>query len=543
MRSILLSFFFVSLLSESNAQLKFILEDFEGFFNGSSDMKANGVFTFGNGTAVIDYKAESPNNSEIFNYLGERYITVSNNGKYKFAGWGRGVVLNIDLDPSTDNLNFYMNLNKNGNDSLKILLQEDDNGDSQYRKEDDDEWAYSIDLKQNRSFEKGGWQLISIPLLKFKDNNTGGDGVFNCNYKNGKLLCFTVSFMNHHPLNDKQKTSFDFICFSKGDLTEHLNKKGESENVCSLGFWSKEGGTANFTGIAKEFERIFSPESEKKIGVIHFFQPFSVDGGTKQNHFPAVERINKVIEQGYIPMITLENHFVNASSKIKQPNLYSIVEGHMDLFFADWAKKIKLVEGTVLVRILHEFNGDWYPWCIVNNDKDASLFIKAYRHIHDIFKAQDVKNVKFIWCPNSMSVPQEGWNFIMDAYPGDAYVDYVGTDIYNGAGQKSSVWRSFRKEAIENYFLFTQNLPDKPLLVCETASRERESSESLCQTKEGWIKQLSEALKSDMSEIKLLTWFNEKSTFQINSSASSRNAFLNYILKDDYFKSGTKYLK
>jgi beta-mannanase len=543
MKRILFSFFFVSFLSESNAQLKFVLEDFEGFSTGSSDMKASGVFTFGNGNAVIDYKPQSPGKTETFNYLGERYITINSSGKYKFAGWGRGVTVNIDLDPSSDNLNFYMNLSKNGNDSIKILLQEDDNGDSQYRKEQDDEWIYSIDLKQNKPLEKEGWQLLSIPLLKFKDNNAGGDGIFNCNYKNGKLLCFTISFNNHHPINKTQSISFDFICFSKGDLMQHLSRKDGAEYFCSLGFWSKEGGTANFIGIAKEFERIFAPESEKKLGIIHFFQPFSVDGGNKQNHYPAVERINEVIEQGYIPMITLENHFVNVDSKIKQPNLYSIVEGHMDSFFADWAKKIKQVQGTVLVRILHEFNGDWYPWCIVNNDKDPSLFIKAYRRIHDIFKAQDVKNVKFIWCPNSMSVPQEKWNFVMDAYPGDEYVDYVGTDVYNGAGQKSSVWRSFRKEAIENYFLFTQNIPGKPILVCETASRERESWESSCQTKEGWIKQLGEVLKSDMSEIKLLTWFNEKSTFQVNSSVTSRNAFLNYILKDDYFKSGTKYLK
>ena len=122
MKSILFSFFFLSLLNTSNAQLKFILEDFEGFSNGSSNMKANGVFAFGNGNAVIDYKPETRGREKTFNYLGERYITISNNGKYSYGGWGKGVVLNIDLDASTDYLNFYMNLSKNGNDSIKIQL-------------------------------------------------------------------------------------------------------------------------------------------------------------------------------------------------------------------------------------------------------------------------------------------------------------------------------------------------------------------------------------------------------------------------------------
>jgi beta-mannanase len=139
-----------------------------------------------------------------------------------------------------------------------------------------------------------------------------------------------------------------------------------------------------------------------------------------------------------------------------------------------------------------------------------------------------------------MSMPQEKWNFIMDAYPGDEYVDLVGLDIYNGAGQESSVWRSFRKEGIENYFMLTDRLPGKPLLVCETASRERGAGEGEGQTKAQWIAQLSEALQSDMRAIKLLAWFNEKSTFKINSSPSSKKAYQDHIVKDGYFRSSNQ---
>jgi beta-mannanase len=535
MKIILFVLFLFGLNNPLTAQLKFVVEDFEGFADGASDLKANGVFTFGNITASVE------RNTSQLAYSGDRFLKISKVGNMDYGGWGKGISLNVVLDPHTDYLNFYV-YQPAGNDTntIKIELQEDDNGNSVYEKENDDSWNY-LHIINN----KNTWQLISIPLNKFKDSNKGGDGIFNINYKEGKLLTFNITFTGSDHLK-KQNWSFDFICFSKGKLLTGNGlfdaPSASSNDFCNLGAWSKEGNSANFTDIATSFESYFKSSSDKKLGVIHFFQPFATDGGNTQNHYPSVERINKVIQQGYIPMITLEDHFVNSNPNIKQPNLYSIVEGHFDSFFVAWAKQIKKVDGVVLLRILHEFNGDWYPWCIANNDKNPQLLIKAYRHIHDIFKEQQVTNVKFIWCPNSTSFPQEKWNFIMDAYPGNGYVDFVGLDIYNGAG-KASVWRSFRKEGIENYFILTQTLPDKPLFICETASRERESSEPhSAQNKAEWIKDMSKTLSSDMSKVKLLTWFNEKSTFKINTSQEAENAYSIFIWKNDYFKSGTKYM-
>lgn len=531
---------FLTLMLPVKAQLKFIIEDFEGFTNSASDFKANGLFTFGNAKAHLELSSYNQHTSP--NYIGERYITVKNETTSNFSGWGKGICLNVELDASKDYINFYINQPlEDGIKSITVQLQEDDNDNNIYEKEKDDTWIYTEEIKN--SSLKTNWQLISIPLRKFIHFNNGGDNVFNCNYKNGKLLCLIMSFITPEKQTFNQTLSFDFICFSQGPLIPDFTDKETPPNYCSLGLWSKEGNKANFTEIGTAFKELFEKDSEKKIGVVHFFQPFAVDGINTQNLYPSVGRINRIISDGYIPMITLENHFITKDLSIKQPNLYSILEGHFDSFLGSWANQIKEVEGIVLLRILHEFNGDWYPWCIINNDKDSQLFKAAYRHIHKIFKDNNVTNVRFIWCPNSMSVPQEKWNYIMDAYPGDEYVDFVGLDIYNGAGQTSAVWASFRKVAIENYFILTQQLPNKPFFICETASRERGSTEpKLSQTKAEWIRQQSEAIKYDMPRVQLLNWFNEKGTFKINSSIESRNAFLKHFLKDDYFKSGTEYL-
>jgi len=514
------------------AQLKFVVEDFEGFADGAADLTPNGVFKFGNRMANIE---QEPTASA---YPGGRFITLTRKTQPAFGGWGKGMGSCIELDASSDHFNFYFRSGTVQKSELRIELQEDDNEDDLFKDKDDDSWTYLLAIDTDKAKE---WQLISIPLRDFKDNNAGGDHVFNCNYKNGKLICLVISFMDTLAIAQGSSVSFDFICFSKGTLPA-LTHSSLSTDLCNLGWWSEAGKEGDFVGIANEFKKIFKNGRGKKLGVIHFFQPFTMND-TISGADLKIGGINKVIESGYIPLITLENRYLKTSVKTRQPDLNDIVEGKMDLFFSEWAKRIKNVRGLVLLRILHEFNGDWYPWCIATNGKNSDLFIKAFRHIHSIFKFQQVNNVKFIWCPNSMSVPQQKWNYMMDAYPGDEYVDLVGLDIYNGAGKESGVWRSFRKEGIENYFILTQQLPGKPLLVCEVASRERTSSEPVtAQTKAEWIAQLGQALGTDMSKIKLLCWFNEKSKFKITSSENARMAYLKFVLLNEYFKGGTEYL-
>jgi hypothetical protein len=501
-----------------SAQLKFIIEDFEGLCDGTAHLTKNGIFDYGNSSAEITSELEQ---SKPF-YVQDRSLKIKKTGKENFGGWGKGISLNVELDPDLDYLNFYLLCDKDCH--LKMTLQEDDNRSNTFEKESDDNWICRITTKGD-----AGWKLISVPLKKFDDDNDGGDGKFNCTYKEGKLLCFIIS--NEEQFEDEFSASFDMICFSEGELTEPK----ESRSLCGLGLWSEEGNKADFSGIATTYEKLFGA----KPLVIHLFQSFSSDGGQTHNINSSVDGIERLIADGYIPMITIEDHYVDPSGLRKntvQPNLYSIIEGHFDFFFTQWARKIKDLNGPVLVRILHEFNGDWYPWCIVNNDKDPKLFIKAYRHIRNIFAEENVTNARFIWCPNSMSVPQEPWNFILDTYPGDEYVDIIGCDIYNGSGNNSDNWRSFRREAIENYFLASKYYSDKPFMVCETASRERKIGEGKAQGKDEWIQQMSIALKTDLSETQLLNWFNEKPPFKLNSSPSAKEAFFKFVVKDLHFK-------
>lgn len=519
----------------SYAQLKYLIEDFEGLAEYQENMKKEGIFSYGSIRPEINSEATEGNG-----YSGKRCIKLEWNKKeLQYGGWGKGISAFVELNPSEDFFNFYfLSPEMNGKkDHLKISIEEDDNNNNRFESDKDDVWSTTIDLETSNS-----WRLISLPLKDFKDNNKGGDGIFNANHKEGRIFSIILSFIDVHKQGDNGSWMFDFLCFSRGVLPTgeaiFSPPKAVQNGFCVLGAWSDEGNNGDLWKIPTAIESMLS-SSNNKLGVVHFFKPFFLSSGTThKNYYPNVEKINVLIHSGYTPMLTLEYKIGGASPGVKQPNLYSIIEGHFDQSMIEWAQRLRNVEGKVLLRILHEFNGNWYPWCIVNNNRNPELFVKAFRHIRQIFWEQGAGNVKFVWCPNSKSHPQESWNSILEAYPGNEYVDYVGMDVYNGAGDDNfSIWRSFRKEAIENYFLFTNYYADKPILICETSSRERQDWEKgNLQNKADWIAQMSEALKTDLSGIRMLSWFNQYDKFKINSSDAARTAFLNYHWEDPYFK-------
>jgi hypothetical protein len=83
--------------------------------------------------------------------------------------------------------------------------------------------------------------------------------------------------------------------------------------------------------------------------------------------------------------------------------------------------------GNAILRLGWEFDGDWYPWGVAN-DTDAANFAAYWRQIVDTMRAVPGAQFSFLWNPNGGA--STTWNLDL-AYPGSAYVDYVGTDDYD----------------------------------------------------------------------------------------------------------------
>jgi hypothetical protein len=84
-------------------------------------------------------------------------------------------------------------------------------------------------------------------------------------------------------------------------------------------------------------------------------------------------------------------------------------------------------EADAILRLGWEFNGNWFTWS-VGNATDAANFVAFWRQIVTTMRAVPGEKFKFLWNPNAPSpttyTPDQ-------AYPGDAYVDYIGTDVYD----------------------------------------------------------------------------------------------------------------
>ena len=84
-------------------------------------------------------------------------------------------------------------------------------------------------------------------------------------------------------------------------------------------------------------------------------------------------------------------------------------------------------EAGAILRLGWEFNGNWFPWSVASTT-DASNFVAYWRQIVTTMRAVPGEKFKFLWNPNA---PSPTTYSPSQAYPGNAYVDYVGTDVYD----------------------------------------------------------------------------------------------------------------
>lgn len=218
-----------------------------------------------------------------------------------------------------------------------------------------------------------------------------------------------------------------------------------------------------------------------------------------------------------------------------------VLAGKHDNYISKFAADAKNFEGEILIRFLHEFNGNWYLWSGNKNGRDnggPQKVVAVWKYVVDIFRAQGANNVKWIWNPHdpSVDVSEETWNNIAQYWPGNNYVDWIGLDAYNW--YPKDPWGGMRPfRSFDNCFekLYNESLAlgNKPIMIAEFASPEFNYNG---QTKADWIKDALEKIRNKYPRIKMFVWFhiNKELDWRVNSSPESLQAFKNGI-SDKYF--------
>lgn len=92
----------------------------------------------------------------------------------------------------------------------------------------------------------------------------------------------------------------------------------------------------------------------------------------------------------------------------------------------------KRPNAKTVLRFAWEANGNWYDWSIVNAG-GATAFINGWRHAVDAMRAgagAKASNIVFDYSLAALDDKGQG-DPLTVTYPGDAWVDVIGVDIYD----------------------------------------------------------------------------------------------------------------
>lgn len=143
-------------------------------------------------------------------------------------------------------------------------------------------------------------------------------------------------------------------------------------------------------------------------------------------------------------------------------------------------------------------NGDWYPWCEGVNSNAPGDYVKAWRHVHDLFEQEGATNATWVWCVNKV---YSGSTPIGGLYPGDNYVDWISLDSYN---RLASTWQDFSTLSDATCSNLIAIAPGKPIMVAEAGCNEEAPHD-----KGQWfINALANYLKWSMPRIKAWVYFD-----------------------------------
>lgn len=130
-------------------------------------------------------------------------------------------------------------------------------------------------------------------------------------------------------------------------------------------------------------------------------------------------------KQGTAPMVSWKIDFTGGK----------VTSGEMDAYLRKEADEVRTYGGPVFLRPDWEMNGNWMPlWSLPT--VTPAQYIASWRHVVDIFRQEGVRDVAFVWSPNTGRY----WQYAESAwYPGDQYVTWFGVDGYPRISSGSAI--------------------------------------------------------------------------------------------------------
>jgi beta-mannanase len=258
-----------------------------------------------------------------------------------------------------------------------------------------------------------------------------------------------------------------------------------------------------------ETVNVFERDARKHASIIMWYSDW------QHNASVPLAQLRAVDKRGSIPQITWEPWDASKGLRAAQPSyrLRNILAGNFDPYIRRWATTLAAWGKPVWLRFAQEMNGNWYPWAELANGNHRGEFVRAWRHIHDIFAAAGASNVRWVWSP-VFGAPAA-------YFPGARYVDVLGLTCLNGGpGLAKKGWRSFAAICGRSIQQLHALAPRLPIEIAELASAERGGSKS------AWIASMFASIARQPA-VKAIVWFDirKETDWRIESSAAATGAF------------------
>ena len=238
-----------------------------------------------------------------------------------------------------------------------------------------------------------------------------------------------------------------------------------------------------FPGDTSGLENTITPgrlaEYEGAAGLPAAWVYFSHEWG-EGRAFPAAQ-VGWIAAQGKVPYIRL---MLRSSTEQDQAEpLFTpdrIIAGDFDTDLRRWARAARDAGTPILAEYGTEMNGEWFGWNgkwsgagTLTGYGDPTLpdgperFRDAYRHIIDLMRQEEARNVAWVFHVNDGDYPATAWNRFEQYYPGDDDIAWLAVSVYGAQTPQDAEWPRFRDGMDSAYARLAALAPGKPVIVAE----------------------------------------------------------------------------
>ena len=202
-----------------------------------------------------------------------------------------------------------------------------------------------------------------------------------------------------------------------------------------------------------------------------------------------------------------------------------IARGEVDAYILDRAAEACAFGRPLLLRLNHEMNGNWFPWSIRGRDNVArpdngyAEYIGLWRRVVILFRggtraqidarlrAVDLPELS---APGGSFAPASNVAFVWNGsdggsddphlyYPGDAYVDWVGVDVYDKSKSTFADQIARKGQSVYDRYSGPRSSGHKPFAIPEWGLVGEDDA--------AWVSGLFDWVESH-PKVKLISYFN-----------------------------------